>query len=159
MWCKKKVVKDMSEEGKGGGWRVAARAPRLALPDTSKMPLPAQLICDAVQFFARAALNGAEVYMQYNELSEKPFVIAEAENSRFVMTYNNNRLLIYFEEDRKIGNGTFEYRKREIAIDSDVETAKTIVSGTITTLLVAVREGIVQLSPKLESVFSSPPSE
>jgi hypothetical protein len=149
------AVKNMS----GGRWRVAVRAPHIALPDTSKMPLPAQLIYDAVHFFARVALNGTEIYMQYNESSEKPFVIVEAKNSRFIMVYNNAQLLVYCEEDREIGGGTFEYRRREIAIDCDVEIAKTIVSGTVTAMLVAVREGVVQLSPKLETVFSSPPSE
>jgi hypothetical protein len=151
------AVENMNGEGKASGWKVATRAPHLALPDTSKMPMPAQLIYDAVRYFASAALNGAEVYMQYNEVSEKPFVTAEAKNSRFVMVYNDDKLLIYFEENEKIGNGTFEYRKREIAIDCSVETAKTIVSGTVTALLVGIREGIVQPNPKLDSVFSSPP--
>jgi hypothetical protein len=138
-------------------WKVATREPHNTLSDTSKMPLPAQLIYDAVQFFTRGALNGAEVYMQYNEVGEKPFVIVEAKNSRFVMVYNNAQLLIYFEENEKMANGTFEYRKREIAIDCSVEIAKTVVSGTVTAMLVGIREGIVQPNPKLDSVFSSPP--
>jgi hypothetical protein len=147
----------MSEGGKVSGWKVATRAPHNTLSDTSKMPLPAQLIYDAVQFFARGALNGVEVYMQYNEVGEKPFVIVEAKNSRFVMVYNDSHLLIHFEENEKIGDGTFEYRKREIAIECIAEIAKTVVSGTVTAMLVGIREGIVQPNPKLDSVFSSPP--
>jgi hypothetical protein len=150
-------MKNMSGKGNVSGWKVATREPHDTLSDTSKMPMPAQLIYDAVRFFSRAVAQGVEVYVQYNEVSEKPFVIVEAKNSRFVMVYNNAQLLIYFEEDQKIADGTFEYRKREIAIDCSVEIAKTIVSGTVTALLVGIREGIVQPNPKLYSVFSSPP--
>jgi hypothetical protein len=142
-----------------GGWKIAVRSPRVAAPDVSKLSLPAQMICEAAEQFARAALNGVEVHLHYDESGERPFVTISAKTSRFTVAYVGTHLLISFEDERKTGASAFEYWKREIAIECDVNTARTIVSGTVTTLLVAVREGIVQLSPKLDSVFSSPPSE
>lgn len=142
-----------------GKWRVAARSPRVTVADIARLPLPAQMICEAAIHFARAALNGREVYVHYDESSERPFVTASVGEERFVVVYNGAQLLIFSEEEKRVSENTFGYRKREIAVECDTETAKTIVSGAVTTLLVAVREGIVQLSPKLESVFSSPPSE
>jgi hypothetical protein len=148
------MVRKMSE----GKWKIMARSPRVAVPDVSKLPLPAQMVCEVAEHFARAALNGVEVHLHYDENTERPFVTISAKTTRFTMVYVGTHLLISFEDDRKTGASTFEYWKREIAIECDVEIAKTIVSGTVTTLLTAIREGIVQLSPKLESVFSSPPS-
>jgi len=143
----------------GGKWKIVARSPRVTVADIAHLPLPAQMICEAAIHFARAALNGREVYVHYDESSERPFVTVSVGEERFAVEYNGAQLLIFFENEKRVSENAFRYRKREIAIECDAETAKTIVSGTVTMLFVAVREGIVQLNPKLESVFFSPPPQ
>jgi hypothetical protein len=143
-------------------WKITARKPQRQIPDVWGAPLPVRIVFDAAESIAEGALNGADVALQYSLREKEPFIRCKAEHQRgrartevrLDVEYKDNLLSISGEEFWHYEDGTVEINRKGIALECAIGTARTIISGILTILLAAVRQGILISDPDFDIIFN-----
>jgi hypothetical protein len=143
----------------GAKWEIVSRTPHLAIPDISKMPLPAQVVFRALQHFASKAADGADVVLNYVVEDSKPFLECRTKSSWFVAEYTNDTLILRFVKRKGTAGDSEEVRVKQTALRIAPNTARDIIYHLSIIFADAICNLYVHSTPELDALFNLSPSQ
>jgi hypothetical protein len=149
------VVKKMAEKR----WEMVARGPHLAIPDVSKMSLPAQILFRAAQHFASKAASGADVVLKYDVENDKPFLECRTKSSWLTVDYDGSVLSIRFVRRKGAVGKAEEVKVKQVALRTTPDTARDIVYHIALVFADAICNLYIYSTPELDRLFNLPPSQ
>ena len=142
-----------------GKWEIASRTPHLAIPDVSKMPLPAQIVFRALQHFASKSADGADVVLKYTVEDGKPFLECRTKSSWFVAEYVDDVLILRFVRRKGAAGDAEEVRVKQTALRVAPNTARDIIYHLSVIFVDAICDLYVHSTPDIDILFNLPTSQ